>query len=209
MPNELIPADFSNVPSTSFADLTSASDDFFYRLQLYGGKSNAVQEGKIGPNHYGIPSEDDIIDLGSEVDVAVLVWRAKALSTQDEPILESFDPETDLFKDIKNRSFQTNSGCMYGPEFLLYVPSVEKFLTFFMSSKTARREARKMEPLLRCAATLKSRIIKTAQYIWTGPVVLPCSTPLDLPEPGILKNKIEKFLNPPVVELAEEDSRER
>jgi hypothetical protein len=213
MSNELIPLNELTdiaVPEGSLKDLTTA-DDFFYRIQLYGGKSNAVQEGTIEANHYGIPEDSTVIDLGAEVDCLICSWRSKALSTADDPVMESFDPASDVFKDIMARSSIKDSGCMYGPEFLLYVPSVDRFLTFFMSSKTARREARKMEPLLRCAATLKSRIIKQNKFIWTGPVVIACSTPLDLPPLNIIKAKIEKFQNPPArnEELAEDDGRDR
>jgi hypothetical protein len=212
MPNELVPSFDEQLPVQSFSDLMAADDDFLSRIQLYSSKSNAVSEGKITPNHYGIPTDNEVIDLGDEVDVVILSWRAKALDTSDtDNILESFDPDSDVFKDIRDRSGTPDSGCMFGPEFLIYVPSVEKFLTFFMSSKSARREARKMEPLLRCAATLKSKIVKKGKYVWAAPVVLSCSQPLDLPSVEVIKVKINKFLNPPKkdVSLAEEDDRER
>lgn len=212
MPNELIPLDEVAVSQNSLIELTASEENFFYRLQLYSSKSNLVSQGKIAPNHYGIPEDDDAIDLGEAVDVVILSWRPKALSTNEDPILETFDPSSDVFKDIQKRSGTSDSGCMYGPEFLLWVPSVERFLTFFMSSKTARREARKVEPLIGCAATLKSRIIKSGKFIWAGPVVIACSTPLDLPTIDTIKAKVNQFLNPPdrTPELAPtDDERER
>jgi len=211
MPNELVPQDVGGGDLSNFEEMTASDVEFLSRIQLYGGKSNAVAEGKIPANHYGIPVDDDIIDLGDKVDVAILAWRPKALHTGEEPIVESFDPTSDLFKRIKMESGVKDSGAMYGPEFLLYVPDVNKYVTFFMSSKTARREARKMEPLLRCAATLKSKTIKAGKYIWQGPVVIECSTPLTMPDLDEIKAKVEQFKNPPVkeVELAEEDDRER
>jgi len=213
MSNELIPSNEIAAPQGgSLAEITASEENFFYRLQLYSSKSNLVQEGKIPANHYGIPEDDGVIDLGDTVDVVILSWRSKALSTNEDPILESFDPTSDVFKDIQERSPVKDSGCMYGPEFLLWVPPVERFLTFFMSSKTARREARQVEPLLRCAATLKSRIIKKGKFVWAGPVVIACSTPIDLPPIETIKVKINQFLNPPdrTPELAsDDDSRER
>lgn len=212
MPNELVPQLNTSVdlPDSTFQDLTT-SEDWLGRLQLYGNKSNAVAEGKVEANHYGIPEDDGVIDLGNEVNVVILTWRPKALAALEDPIIESFDPNSPTFKDIKDRSGIKDSGCMYGPEFLLWVPSIERFLTFFMSSKTARREARKMEPLLRCAATLKSRIIKQNNFIWAGPVVIACSEPLELPDTNVIQAKADKFLNPPdrTPELAETDDRER
>ncbi len=214
MGNQLVPSDLLNelAPvNSNFEDLTSASEDFFYRMQLYSSKSNLVQEGKINANHYGIPEDNDVVDLGAEVDVIILSWRAKALDTSGEAIIESFNPDSDTFKQIKDNSALKDSGCMYGPEFLLWVPSVERFLTFFMSSKTARREARKMEPLVGCAATIKSRIIKNGKFVWAGPVVIECSTPLSLPDTNIIKQKVQKFVNPPdnTPELADDDGRDR
>jgi len=210
MPNELIPQ-LSNIalPDNSLKELTT-SEEWLGRLQLYGHKSNAVAQEKIEANHYGIPEDDAVIDLGKELDVVILAWRPKALAATDDPIVESFDPLSDVFQDVKERSGVKDSGCMYGPEFLLWVPSVERFLTFFMSSKTARREARKMEPLIKCAATLKHRIIKQGIYVWPGPVVIACSTPLDIPDIEIIQKQVNKFLNPPKrdIELAETDDRE-
>jgi hypothetical protein len=193
-------------------DVTS-SVDFLSRIQLYGSKSNPVVEGLIPGRHYGIPvDKDKIIDLGQEVDVVILAWRPKALSINEDPIIESFDPNTDTFKEIMKLSAVKDSGAMYGPEFLLYIPKVEKFCTLFMNNKTARREAKNMEPLLRHAATLKSRVIKQNNFVWDGIVVVPCSTPLDLPDVEVIQAKTTQFLNPPqrTPELnTDEDDREQ
>lgn len=213
MGNELVPKDIleGQLSADIFNDLTASDFTFFNRIQLFGGKSNCVQEGKIPANHYGIPVDGEYIDLGDEVDAVLLAFRPKALDTNCEPPVESFDPESDVFQRIQELAPVKDSGAMFGPEFLLYVPSAEMYVTFFMSSKTAKREARKMFPMLRSAITLKSKIIKNDKYVWTGPVVINCSTPLALPPVEDIESKIKQFLNPPAktaTEVADSTGRE-
>jgi len=213
MSNELVPKDILNneISSEVFRDITAPRTDYFSRIQLFGGKSNPVQEGRIGANHYGAVIDGDIIDLGNSVDVYLVSVRAKALDTSSSPPVECFDKDDEVFSDIRNRSLTKDSGCMFGPEFLVYVPTLDKFLTLFMSSATAQREARKMFPMLRSAVTLKSKPVKNEKYVWTAPVVVECSTPLDVPQDD-LEKRIQNFLNPPKKgeqELADGSTRER
>jgi hypothetical protein len=118
-----------------------------------------------------------------------------------EAVISCYDPNAEEFKRIANKSEQPNSGCMYGPEFLVYVPAQKKFATFFMGSKSARKEAPAVKALLQAAATLKSKKISTPQYTWFAPQAVPCSTPFDLPNMDDLKKEVEKFNNPPAQEV--------
>ena len=97
---------------------------------------------------------------------------------------------------------------MYGPEFLVWIPSQGVFATYFMSSKTARREAKKMEPLLGKAATFRCKLIDSGRFKWHGPVVVPCSSPLEVPALDAIKGEVEKFQNPPKsdIEIADDAS---
>lgn len=189
----------------------AVSADFLPRFQLFGSNSEACKEGKIGIGHYGLVVGDDIVDLGKEIDVYVVTWRPKALEMADDAILAVHDPKSPDFERIKKLAGVKDSGCMYGPEFLLYVPSQEKFATFFAGSKTSRRESKNIRTVLGCAATFKSHLIKTAKYSWHGPVVTPCSSPLDQPDEAELAEQVEKFSNPPApkIETADTESRAR
>lgn len=83
------------------------------------------------------------------------------------------------------------------PEFLLWVPNAQRFCTFFMSSKTSRRQAPELRALLGRGATLKVQFIETSRYSWHGPIVVPCSTPFtNLPNPVELKRQRDVFCNP-------------
>lgn len=211
MSNELIPADIAGpLAKYELADVASGASAFLQRLQLFGNKSNACARGEIGIGRWGLVNDDVITDLGPEVDALVICWRPKAMQTTGD-ILVSHEPGSSMYEDLKERSGVKDSGCMYGPEFLLYIPSQATFATYYMSSKTARREARKMDPLLRKAATFKAKLIETAKYTWHGPVVTPCSASLDLPETEVIQAEITKFMDPPKqeVEVAPEESRDR
>lgn len=192
-----------------FADMTTTTV-FLPRLQLFGAKSDAVAEGNILMGHYGLVKDDEITDLGDEINVVIVTWRTKAVQVGGDMPISVFDSQSELFGQIKAQSGVKDSGCMYGPEFLVWIPDAGTFAVYHMNSKTARREAKKMRPLIGRAATLKCRLIDppNSRFKWHGPVILPCSTPLDMPEDEKLRAEYEKFQNPPEAvapELAEED----
>ena len=187
----------------SFA-LVSKSSAFLPRIQLFGGNSGACKEGKIGIGRYGlVKSKEQIIDLGAEVDVLPIAWRPKAMRIAGDNILTVFKPGNPEFGKIMAGSEVQNSGCMFGPEYMLWIPSVHELATFFMSSKTARREAPNLQALLakKSPATLKAKLIKTEKFIWHGPVVTICSTPFDLPDPAELMEEVQKFTTVPETDV--------
>jgi hypothetical protein len=130
-----------------------------------------------------------------------------------EQVISVFDMESDEFKRIQEKSAEQDSGCMYGPEFLVYIPQIKEFATFFCGSKSARRESPTIKALLTKPATLKSKKIETKRYTWYGPQATSCSTPFDPPDLEALKKVVEKFNNPPKTEVEaapeEETDRER
>lgn len=193
--DELIPLDLIPQSDDNGVLAVATASGFLPRLQLYGGNSDACKEGKIGIGRWGLVRGDSIEDLGPTVDVLVCAGRAKAVRIAGETIISSFDHQSEEFKAIQADSDVEDSGCMYGPEFLVYVPSAGVFATYFMQSKTARKEAKGVHALLRKAATLKAKLISTKKYKWHGPEVAPCSTPFQMPDLAILKSEIEKFQN--------------
>lgn len=213
--NELVPKDITGGELVDFDEVTSSGAAYLQRLQLFGSKSDACAEGRIGIGRWGLVNDDTITDLGEEVDLVVLAFRPKALSIGDGTVITSHDVRSDTYAAIKEKSFVKDSGCMYGPEFLVYVPNADIFATYFASSKTARREAKSaIKPLIGCAAIFKCKLIDPpgSRFKWHGPVVLPCSTPMEIPDMEIIQKEIEKFKNPPEseVEVADdEDDRQR
>jgi hypothetical protein len=213
----LIPAtEMGIVPSKYATDQafdSVASAGYLPRLQLYGSGSDAVKQGLIGMAHYGLArGKDQVEDLTKEVAVVVIAWRPKALDLRTPgQVISSYNPQSDLFKKITAVAGEKDSKCMFGPEFLVWVPTAKTFATFFFGSKTARREAPNMKGLIGNAALCKANYIKTSQYSWHGPLITPCSQQLELPDPESIREEAFKFNNPPEteVEAAPEETSDR
>jgi hypothetical protein len=202
--NESLLPDLAN-PYDDQYDKVASVGGLLPRLQLFISSSEMVKTEKIGQNRYGlVTGKDQITDLGKEVDVLILTWRPRALDTSDRSnIRASSDINSDLFKDIQEKAGEQNSGCLYGPEFLLYVPMAEKFATCLFGSKTARNEARSVQAFIGKPATFKSRLIKTNEYSWQAMMIVGCSTPFDIPTKQVMQEVCEEFLHPKEVSGAE------
>lgn len=198
-----------------------AGGEYLPYFRLYTSNSDPCKEGRIGINHYGMESAGKITDAGTEVEVVVLAIRQKAVQTGDTMVVD-YHPKVvegkvsnPTFAHIMAMSKVKDSGAMYGPELLLWVPSLNSFVTMHLNSATSRREAKavKIGTFVGKAATLKSKLIDPpgSKYKWQGIVILPCSAQLDLPSVDDMKEQIEKFMDPPVnkVELVGDKSSNR
>lgn len=203
--NELLPAD-ANLAVAQYTEddkifgqvITAGA--FLPRVQLYGGNSEAAKEGKIGVGRYGLTrSKDSIVDMTNQFDCLPISFRFKAMRiTKEGNIFTYHNPTSPEFKKVMVDSEVQNSGCMYGAEFLLWLPVEECFATLYLSSKTARREAPALKDLMkeRKAATLAVNYIKKGAYSWHGPTVKQCSTPFAVPPMEDIVAQAETFANP-------------
>jgi hypothetical protein len=191
-------------------EATSTSANYLPRISLQTSQSKKCKSGEFPINSYAQISGQLYFDLGKEVDVLVIAWRPKALE-MGENVISVYDHTDPEFARISEKSEIKDSGCQYGPEFLLWIPKTKKFATFFMGSKSSRREAPALKNLLQAAATLKSKHIETKKYDWYAPSITPCNTPFELPPMEEIMKEVEKFNNPPKseIEKAEPDQRER
>jgi hypothetical protein len=219
-----------NVPSkyeNDFGAFTSAL--FLPRLSLEGSNSQNAKHKKIAAGNYAlITGRDTFEDLGDRVDILVLTYRPKALDLSDKKnIISSYDKNSPTFKMIVEKASvktQEKKGYMYGLEFLVYIPGAKnelKFATFFCGNPTHRVAAKNFAPILKSkskTATLKVEIIDNGSYVWEGPVIITCNTPLpQYPSVEDMTMQMEVFLNPSegdVVEAATDEeadstSRER
>lgn len=178
--------------------LIAKSGDYLPRCQLFGGNSEACKEGKIAIAHFGIvPNKDTIVDIGAEFNCAVLGWRPRAIRLNGDTIDNYYDAKDKEFIKIQEESEVKDSGCMFGPEFLLWIPQTSQFVLFHMNNKTSRRVAPELLGKIGKAATIKSKLIKTDKYTWHGPEVLTCSSPLaPLPTAEDVMAQVNKFNNP-------------
>jgi len=194
-------------------DAMVAGKGVFSRVQLMTNKSDLVTTGEFPMNHFALVGVGNSVedDLGKTLEVIVCGLRAKAMRIGD-PMIIVFEVKHLEFAKIQAESTLQDSGCMFGPEFLVYIPSVEKFATLFFNSKSMRREAPNMRKRLGKGALLQSKLIETARFKWTTTIVKPCTAPLTPPDPEPLEEALETFNNPePIVhEKAPETSgRER
>lgn len=188
--------------------LATKTGDWLPRLQLMTANSDKTKLGEFPMNHYALINGQNYRDVGPAVDILIIAWRPKAIEMGDE-VITVFDPRHPEFVRIQEKSGEQNSGCMYGPEFLVYVPSAKEFATFFMGSKSSRREAPGVKARMLKAGTLKSHVVKTAKYTWQVPSCTPCTTPFEVPDADEVKEQADKFLNPPAstIEKASESEK--
>jgi hypothetical protein len=223
MSNELVSVNLNQLPTTGLSvnsDIFQAvakSGSFLDRLQLYT-KGAAIDNGLISPGHYGVPRGDDVIqDLGNEIDILPLCCRVKALDMRDrDNIITNYDPTSEAFKVIKELGDQSNSGCMYGPTFLIFERGTGAFYEFFCGTSSTRKEATNIGVYLPKSAedaeqlslrlnrpvgiapepcTLKVKYVKKPTYGWHVPVCVLCSTPItNLPSTEVIVEEINKFM---------------
>ena len=208
-------------------DKLSKSSSFLQRVQLYSKGKSGPSGTLINAGHYGAPrSGDQIDDLTNSIDVLVLARKAKALDMSDtEHIIETNDVNSDEFKRIVERAGTQNSGCAYGPTYLIYERSTRQFYEFFCGNASGRQESSKIntylpvtqamidagltdetEPRFAKPLTLKSKFVKRQNYEWFAPVAEDCLTPIDLPSIEVMRAELEKFnkIESPEVETADE-----
>lgn len=191
------------------------SGDWLPRIQVVDSNSKVAKKKQAESGNYAlVRGEDDVLDLTNQVDVLVVHVRWTALDTNGDTPTFVHERESDEFKRIEEESLVQNSGCMWGPEFLLYIPSVKSFATFFCASATARRESKHIFKLMHKAATLKTHFIEKGKHSWYGPLITECSSPFDIPPSDEIKEQALKFANPitrkaEAVADAPADGRER
>lgn len=204
--NALTPFTGCNLPAVADdvleqIDEVSQASEFLPRIQLIS-KGKYVDTGKISPGRWGVPQPggEDITDLGDKIDVIPLDARAKALDVSDkENIISVYDTTDQEYQRIKNAP--KNSGCLYGPSFLVVERSTGKLYELFFSNKSGRNEAGKMKPFLvnRTPCTLSIRYKKGPDYGWHVPVISKCSEPFspdNVPSMEVINAELEKFRNP-------------
>jgi hypothetical protein len=175
-------------------------------------KAADVGLGKINANHYAIKSGEALTDLGKEVIIVPFTWRPTALDLSKEgKIVSSHEQNSELFQDIQKRSFGADSGCLFGPEYLVWVPSQRSFCTLLFGSKSHRNVAKVFNGFLPQNGQLQSVILKSKpaqkdKFVWQvmDPFLYPNGIAAeDLPSPEELQDALNKFLNPPKADQVE------
>lgn len=168
---------------------------FLPRIQLCGGNSDIVKEGKIPVGHYAlIRNADDFVDLGLEIVVVPLTYRFAAMRFGGEKVEQFFNPKSDDFKAVQAESEEKDSQCAYGPQFLVWIPSVKEFATWLLGSKSARPEARKVKVLMMRPAMLRGKLVANDRYKWHVPQSFPHTSQVEMPNPTTAASMVDKFI---------------
>lgn len=225
MSNELTVVNFDQLPSVQlgtdadFGAITTAGA-FLGRLQLFT-KGKLINRKIIQPGCWGIPEGDDqVTDLGENINLLVFARRPKALDMSDtDALVVSYDVNSDEFKRIQSASAEQDSHCMYGPSFLVFEQTTGRFLEYFCGSKSSRSEAKKLFPYLPLTAgmieqmakagqdvtnltphgpipvTLGVKLVETKSFSWHVPVVKKGTAAFtNLPKQEATLAEIQKFL---------------
>lgn len=214
--NSLIPAEalgLSKFVDEKQFDTMVKSTSFLPRLQLGGATSDIVKQRKCQMGNFAIvKGKDDVTDIGDSFVGLVVSYLLKAVDISDRKnIVSVYNPNDEEFTRIKTLadSKQRDTGCMWGPEYLLWLPDSDMFVTFFLSSPSARNIGPTLKGLRGSAVNINSRLAENKQgQTWYVPVATPSSAPItNMPAMDLLKAELEKFNNPKekVVEKASED----
>lgn len=190
-------------------DAMTSSSSFLQRMQLYSKGKSGASGTIIDGGHFGIPrSSDDIVDLGKSVDMLVIARKAKAIDMSDtDNIIVSNSPSDAEFKRIVDLADNTrDSGCAYGPTYLVYERSTSSFYELFMGNKSGRYASAKINEFLPSVGedgtpnfptmTLTSEYITKGKWNWFAPKPTAGLTAIDIPNAEALKSEIERFMKP-------------
>lgn len=188
----------------TFNEVASGSN-YFPRLQLFTSQSKPCKSGAFPVNHYGlVRSKDQMVDLGVELFCIPLSYRFKAMDTTTEPVIVSFDPHSETFAQLREKSDIKDSGCVFGVEFLVWIPSEATYATLYLNSKTSRKEGDNVRLLLGKSMKLGSRFIETKKFSWQAIVALSSPIEVESPDHEEAAEAVNRFLSekPTEVELA-------
>lgn len=198
-----LPTAATTVNDKTLAEITTTADYLPY-LQLLGSNSTVVKRGEqqIG---WGLTLNKKITNLGRTIVAMVLSWRPKAMTY--DPVEAFFRTDNPKFVDIVQTADLPNSGKGYGPEFLLWLPANQCFVTFFCGNKTARREAPMIEAVIKtptrmCQLAVDLIESKRTGHSWHGPKTQSYQGPVaSYPSKEDLEKWLTKFNNPPESEV--------
>lgn len=170
------------------------------RFQLFTSNSGAVKDRLIPAGHWGIPvTPSTVIDLGAEVDIVLAASRDKALLTADGEFQASTDRTSALYQKIRDLALtDSDSGAMFGTEFLAWIGPQQLFATLFLGSASARRESFAFMQAVDKPAQVHSRLVgKNPRKRWEVPLIrITEAFPFDLPTEESISAAWTKFTKP-------------
>lgn len=222
---DLAKLDLTELSKTDSKDLlaVTTASAFLPRLQVCGGNSKLAKSGKIPVGRLAlITSKESFIDLGNEVEAIAVVGRPKALDTSSDELISVYDRNHSEFKRIQTQSSVKDSGCMFGLELLVWIPSQNRFATLFYGTISMRIEGSQTLALMMdnpertvqpTGLILKSKFVEGKKHSWHVVTAVKNSSPMaPLPNEEALMEEVKKFLNPPALDkekVEDDNDRER
>ena len=202
------------LPTTDIAVPANEPGGYAQRIQL-ASKGKLVDSGTVKPGNYAIIDGDSATDIGSEVDVIPIAVLDKALDTSCNPPEVYFGRGTPKYVDVSTRANTPDSGCMYGPVFLVVERKTGKFFEIFFNNKSGRSEAAKLyeflpigqaqakacnvQPRAPQPASLTSKYVESKRnksWKWHVPVIKPSTATFAvIPTKEALIEKVTGFLD--------------
>ena len=204
--------------SSAMAEIAALSGSgFLARLQLMTSASPECKSGAFPINNYALVSGSDLQNIGPRVEVIAFCGRTKALDMSGDKVISNFTPAivdgkitNAEFLDIAVRSGMPDSKCMFGPEYLVWLPAQKSWATLFFGSKTMRNEAPKMSRLVGQPTTLTSQRIANKKYEWFSLAISPSNVPpANMPTAADATAQIQRFKDEQVreEEVADDEAR--
>lgn len=179
----------------------SASGLAYFRM--YGSNSKEVKGKKIPGGNYGFAvGKSDPIDLTAEVDIIICATRLRAVDTKGSKSF--YNRKSDGYQDVKKRSSTKDSGCMHGPEILIWIGVLGKFATWHLNSPTLRNISDDILDALTKAVTVGWRLAEGNGFTWDASTVTPCPDwGHPLPPEDEFTATVKKFKSPKGADDAE------
>lgn len=101
-----------------------------------------VKSDKAEAGHWCLVEGDTVTDLGESVVAIPFIRLDKAIDNNPDDAIVAFGVENDEYIRIAEEVDEDgyDSGCMYGPCFLMYLVDTESFVSCWLYSKSARNE---------------------------------------------------------------------
>ena len=205
--NDLVAGAFGDLPFSDHAIAAQKNPEpagYASRIQLFSkGKTDDKGDTVVDAGNFAIVDGDSYNILGKEIDVVPLAVLDKALDCSGEEVIVAFGRDNEVYQRIAEDSNTQDSGCMYGPCFLVFERTTSNFYEIFLNNKSGRSEAKKIYPYLPIGAAqakahgvqpqsprpchIKAKFIKKPRFSWFAPQV---------------SDSVAQFDNPPTQEAA-------
>lgn len=153
--NELVA--FGDLPFSDHAIAAQKNPEpagYASRIQLFSkGKTDDAGKTVVEAGNFAVVDGDSYKILGKEIDVVPLAVLDKALDCSGDEVTVAFGRDNEVYQRIAEDSKVQDSGCMYGPVFLVFERTTSNFYEIFLNNASGRREAPKLYPYLPIGAS--------------------------------------------------------